>query len=51
MQALHEDAEADGARILFKSRVLGADVTGGSTLGHATPDTCLSAAPLRTAMT
>ena len=30
MQALHEDAEADGAHIMFKSRVLGADVTGGS---------------------
>jgi hypothetical protein len=50
MQALHEDAEADGARILFNMRVLGADVTGGSTLGDATPCICLSAAPLCAAM-
>lgn len=28
MQALHQDAEADGAQLLFNTRVLGADVTG-----------------------
>ena len=39
MQALHEDAEADGAYIMFKSRVLGADVTGGIAWGwqHLAP--------------
>ena len=46
MQALHEDAEADGARILFKSRVLGADVTGGSSLGmRRRAPVCPNAAP------